>query len=326
MIETDVLIVGGGPAGAACAWQLRRHHIDCLVLDQAAFPRFKPCAGWMSPEAVQTIRLEQEGYPHGLTVIDRFHFSLRGVRFSIHARQYAIRRVEFDDWLLKSAGVPVYQHSVRSIVQSGGRYIIDGEYAGKYLVGAGGTYCPVYRTFFKERAPRPRAALVAAQEEEFLYPYTDSACYLWFMENQLPGYAWYVPKAGGYLNVGVGGLAEPMKASGISLKQHWERLVRQLEEIGLVRGHAYTPSAHSYYLRRAPAAVQLGGAYLAGDAAGLATSDLGEGIGAALRSGQLAADAIALGSPYTPKTLRSLQRYSLLSFARAMLDHPFLED
>ena len=321
MIETEVMIVGGGPAGASCAWQLRRHHIDCLVLDQAAFPRFKPCAGWMSPEAIQTIHLDQAAYPHGLTTIDQFKFSVRGVRFNIRARQYAIRRVELDDWLLQQAGVPVYQHAVKSIVMEGGRYIIDGQYAAKYLVGAGGTYCPVYRTLFRPSAPRPRETLIAAQEEEFAYPYSDSACWLWFLENRLPGYAWYVPKANGYVNVGIGGLAEQIKTSGISLKEQWDRLVDQLDKLGLVRGHDYAPSAHSYYLRRGSGSIQQGNAFLVGDAAGLATSDLGEGIGAGLRSGQLAADAIALKKPYS---VQSIQRHSLWSFGKAWLDYPFL--
>jgi len=37
MIDTEVLIVGGGPAGSACAWRLKQHGFDCLVLDQRSF-------------------------------------------------------------------------------------------------------------------------------------------------------------------------------------------------------------------------------------------------------------------------------------------------
>ena len=39
--------------GASCFCQLKRHHLDCLVLDKARFPLSRPCAGWMSPEAVR---------------------------------------------------------------------------------------------------------------------------------------------------------------------------------------------------------------------------------------------------------------------------------
>ena len=318
MIETDVIVVGGGPAGASCAWQLKRHHLDCLVLDQARFPRFKPCAGWMSPEAVRYIHLDSAEYPHSFTKIDTFHNSIHGLHLTTHATQYAIRRIEFDNWLLERSGAPVYEHTVKSIVSEGGRYIIDGEYAAKYLVGAGGTYCPVYRTLFKAEDLRSRETLIAAQEDEFEYPYNDADGWLWFFENKLPGYAWYVPKNNGFVNVGVGGMAERMKANGDSLKRHWDLLVKQLDTLGLVRGYDYHPSAHSYYLRRGTEKVRKGNAFLVGDAAGLATSDLGEGIGASLRSGQLAADAIARGGEYS---VRSIPRYSLPSMVGQAMVH-----
>ncbi len=299
MIETEVMIVGGGPAGAACAGRLKQHTIDCLVLDQAHFPRFKPCAGWMSPAAVGYIQLDRADYPYSFTTFKTFKVSIGGIKFTTHTPQYAIRRVEFDDWLLRRSGVPVVEHAVKSIVQEGDRYIVDGEYSAKYLVGAGGTYCPVYRTLFKDGAPKAREALIAATEEEFAYPFTDGDCWLWYFENGLPGYAWYVPKANGFVNVGVGGLAQRMTAHGDNLKRHWTLLTEKLDQLGLVRGHAYQPSAHSYYLRRERAEIRKGNAFLVGDAAGLATADLGEGIGAGIRSGQLAADAIANGSAYS---------------------------
>ena len=52
MERADVLIVGGGPAGSACAAALVAEGRDALVLDAAVFPRDKPCAGWITPEVV----------------------------------------------------------------------------------------------------------------------------------------------------------------------------------------------------------------------------------------------------------------------------------
>ena len=49
--RADVIIVGGGPAGAATAWALARNGADVLVLDRAHFPRAKPCAEYLSPQA-----------------------------------------------------------------------------------------------------------------------------------------------------------------------------------------------------------------------------------------------------------------------------------
>lgn len=47
----DVVVVGGGPAGAATAWALARNGADVLILDRARFPRSKPCAEYLSPQA-----------------------------------------------------------------------------------------------------------------------------------------------------------------------------------------------------------------------------------------------------------------------------------
>ena len=44
---------------------------------------------------------------------------------------------------------------------------------------------------------------------------------------------------------------------------------------------------------------RIGNAFITGDAAGLATRDMCEGIGPAIRSGHRAADAILTGAPYT---------------------------
>lgn len=309
MIRTDVLIVGGGPAGAACAWRLKQSHIDCLVLDQVTFPRFKPCAGWMTPDAVRFIQLDPQDYPHSFTTFDRAHISISGVQLTTRGRQHAIRRIEFDDWLLRRSGAPVQLHTVKSIAQDGDGFVVDGEFSAKYLVGAGGTYCPVYRSLFKSpQSTRTRHALVAAQEDEFAYPFRDPDMRLWYLEDGLPGYAWYVPKQNGYVNVGIGGMAEGLKANNDSLKRHWNLLVQKLDRLGLVRGYTYQPSAHSYYLRQDRTELRKGNAFLVGDAAGLATSDMGEGIGAGIRSGVLAADAIAHGSEYK---VDSVPRYSL---------------
>jgi menaquinone-9 beta-reductase len=51
MIDADVLIVGGGPAGSSVATFLARAGVDVRVVDRAHFPRPKPCAEYLSPEA-----------------------------------------------------------------------------------------------------------------------------------------------------------------------------------------------------------------------------------------------------------------------------------
>jgi len=50
-IDAEVVVVGGGPAGAATAWALAREGADVLVIDRARFPRDKICAEYLSPQA-----------------------------------------------------------------------------------------------------------------------------------------------------------------------------------------------------------------------------------------------------------------------------------
>jgi flavin-dependent dehydrogenase len=305
MKRTEVLIVGGGPAGASCAWALRRQGVPCLILDRVPFPRVKLCAGWIQPEVMQRLDFTPETYPGGLLRFDVLKVAVRGIRLPIPTRQYAIRRVEFDHWLLRRAGVPVEVHHVREIEHTADGYVVDGAYSGRYLVGAGGTHDPVYRTFFQKTSPRASESLIVTQELEFPYDYADGHCYLWFMEHRLPGYSWYVPKAGGYLNVGVGGKAEKLRERDDSIKRHWDLLIRKLRRSGLLDDRPLRPKGHSYYLRRDDGdRVQIDNALLVGDAAGLATVDMGEGIAPAVESGLRAAAAIVSGNAYTVAGIR----------------------
>lgn len=308
--RTDVLIVGGGPAGAACAGVLRENGVDCLVLDKASFPRTKPCAGWITPEIFRHLNLSHADYPHGLTTFRSFRIAFPRVKFKLPVLQFAIRRYEFDEWLLNRSGATVVNHAVKTIVPKNDGYEVDGEFWGKYLVGAGGTHCPVYRTFFQSGAPREAAALIIAQEDEFPWSAPDIQCRLWFFENDLPGYAWFVPKTDGYVNFGIGGLAASLKQKGKTLKQHWDLLRQRLEKEGLLQHYTRTPAGHYYYRRVRPQAVRQENAFLAGDAASLATYDMGEGIRAAIISGQRAARAIIHDAEYD---ISSIPKYSFSS-------------
>ena len=65
MQETDVIIVGGGPAGSTCAGKLRAGGLDVLIVDKAEFPRSKLCSGWITPGVVDDLELDVEDYSRG---------------------------------------------------------------------------------------------------------------------------------------------------------------------------------------------------------------------------------------------------------------------
>jgi flavin-dependent dehydrogenase len=297
MRSVDVLVVGGGPAGSTAAWRLKAAGADVVVLDRDAFPRLKLCAGWITPEVVRDLEIDVAAYPHRFLTFRRMRTRVRGVGFSLPCVQHSIRRFEFDAWLLERSRAEVVRHNVRQIRRDGPDFIVDDQWRARYLIGAGGTSCPVYRTLFRDANPRLRELQAVALEHEFEYDWQDGDCHLWFFDRGLPGYAWYVPKQNGWLNVGVGALAQRLKARGEDIRQHWEHFMRVLGR-RLLRGGAPEPAGYSYYLRGPVDVVRLDNAFITGDAAGLATRDMCEGIGPAVRSGLKAADSILRGADY----------------------------
>lgn len=314
MRDVETIIVGGGPAGSSCAKRLKALGREVLLLDRAPFPRPKLCAGWITPAVVADLDLDLGRYPHRLLAFDQLHFHYRKLHLALPARQYSIRRYEFDHYLLTQSGAEVIHHTVKRIEAVADGYLIDNQFKARYLVGAGGTSCPVYRALFKPRFPRPAPKQIVTLELEFAYQWQDAACHLWFCENRLPGYAWYVPKADGYLNIGIGGFADQIKQRGSDIKQHWSGLARKLQEQGLVSCELL-PSGYSYFLRWPLPQTRLDNAFVIGDAAGLATTDMGEGIGPAVRSGLLAAEAIVDGGDYSRRTIAARNLPTLLGTA-----------
>jgi flavin-dependent dehydrogenase len=246
---------------------------------------------------VQDLELKVSSYPHGFLTFRRLHWHLKGLHLPVPSVQHSIRRFEFDAWLLQRSGSRFEQHTVKEIVPDGDGYLIDGTFRCRYLIGSGGTSCPVYRALFREALPRARGLQTVTLELEFPYEWRDPDCHLWFFEHGLPGYSWYVPKAQGWLNVGVGGMASRLKERGQDIWQHWRQLAEKLERRFGIRIPT-DPTGYSYYVRGPLATPRVGNAFLTGDAAGLATRDLCEGIGPAIRSGQRAAAAIVSGTTY----------------------------
>jgi flavin-dependent dehydrogenase len=163
MQTCDVLIVGGGPAGSACAWRLKRHGVDVLVMDRAVFPRDKVCAGWITPQVVSALDLDLADYARDrvLQPISGFRTGpMRGrlleIRFD-DVVSYAIRRWEFDHYLLQRSGARLSTgKAVAGLEREAGGWIVNGTVCTPMLVGAGGHNSPVARHLAAKRPRRHR--------------------------------------------------------------------------------------------------------------------------------------------------------------------------
>src|SRR5205823_8819624 len=159
--RAQVVIVGGGPAGSALAFALARSGVSVTVLDRAHFPRSKPCAEYLSPQASRILasmgvldEVERSGAaqlagmviraPNGTRVIGEFAgCSVKGFR----DRGLSVRREILDAILLRAArdaGAEVREavHVVDVVRDATGRACgvrtVDGEIRADLVVGADG--------------------------------------------------------------------------------------------------------------------------------------------------------------------------------------------
>jgi len=305
-MKPDVVVGGGGPAGSTVAWRLARAGCRVELLDAASFPRVKLCAGWITPAVLRDLELVPAAYPHTIQPFRAVSVAVGEAEYETrwdHVASYGIVRAEFDTFLLRraeAAGVRVREGvRVRGVeVDRDGVEIAtdDGPIATDIVVGAGGHGCPVARAL---GASDEAEDVVVTQESETALG-TDRlraltprhGCPELIAEPDFRGYGWYFTK-GDFLNVGVGALG------GAPVRRRLERLLARLRAAGrLPDGVSLTPfRGHAYAIRRRRARRLAGTRFaLVGDAAGLARDVSGEGIGPAVRSALLAADAITTGT------------------------------
>jgi flavin-dependent dehydrogenase len=133
-------------------------------------------------------------------------------------------------------------------------------------------------------------------EKEFAYPARDDACHLYFFRRGLIGYAWVVPKGDGFVNIGLGGKSKYFRSSGTKIHDHFRKFLADLvgeQKLDAATAEGLDETGHPYFLFSMRAGeIKRDNAFLIGDAAGLATIDLGEGIGPAVESGLMAAREI----------------------------------
>lgn len=141
--STQVVVVGGGPAGAATAWHCAQLGLDVTLVDRAAFPRSKPCAEYVSPEGARILSamgaletLETQAAPlTGMIVNAPSGKQIRGEFIARHGfrgfrdRGLGITRMVLDATLLESAraaGVRVIERAKVTDVARDGRGTVTG--------------------------------------------------------------------------------------------------------------------------------------------------------------------------------------------------------
>ena len=172
MDACDILIAGGGPAGASCARKLRQAGLDVVVMDKATFPRDKVCAGWITPQVVEDLEIDVEDYRRTRTFqpITGFRVGLIGEDAMIEVTydepvSFGIRRCEFDHYLLQRSNARLLLGQPASTIRrEGAEWIVNDVIRSKMLVGAGGHFCPVARLLKDDSQSSP---VIAAQEAEF---------------------------------------------------------------------------------------------------------------------------------------------------------------
>ena len=80
ILNTDVLILGAGPGGAATALFLAKENIPCIVVDKAVFPRDKICGDALSGKVVEILNRYDRSFVEKLS-LDPIQLNCWGVTF-----------------------------------------------------------------------------------------------------------------------------------------------------------------------------------------------------------------------------------------------------
>jgi geranylgeranyl reductase family protein len=307
--QRDLLIIGGGPAGAAAAIRAARAGASVTVFEKGAPGRDKICGDGLTPRAVRAldelgVSLEGAHRIDGLRMIAN-----RTVRqlewpgiapFPPHGAVWPRRRLDARlmelaeqagaELLWNQEALPEMDGDRVTGVSAGGR-----RWSAPMVVVATGAPGQVARMLGAERDPDEPFGLAIrtyAATPRHAERYLEACLTLRDEAGvAVPGYGWMFPCGDGTVNIGVGALSTMKGFKSLNLNRlqdSYRALVQRDWDLGpdLERPRAWRLPMSSVR-RHGPGWVAIG------DAAGLVNPMNGEGIDYGLESGMLAADLFA---------------------------------
>ncbi len=286
----DVAIIGGGPAGSSCAAFCALAGLRALVLEREKFPREKVCGDCLNPSCWSV--LERFGVSQQVRNLP--HSRLDSVGFiAIDGNEvvvdlpigddceFSLKRSLFDDLLLKRArdlGAHVREGTTVTALANSGNWKIEtagGEsFSARTLVGADGRNSTVAR--LRNLLPRPTRERVALQAHIPLPRNFGRRVVLQFLQE---GYSGQAPVNESELNLCLVGAPPTISKLRKWAERHFEITPDQPWRTITPLTRSPVPCAHENLL-------------FIGDAARVVEPFTGEGIYYALRSGELAANAL----------------------------------
>jgi geranylgeranyl reductase family protein len=314
--QTDVLVVGAGPAGSAAAAWAARAGLDTLLVDAAVFPRDKTCGDGLTPRAIHELQLL------GLEDWLRAHTVNRGLRAhgfgqtlllpwpggSLPDWGSAVARTELDDHLrttaIKAGATAIDGARAVDVRLENGRVAAvtfrrDGrpfEIACRRLVVADGVRSPLGKLLGREwhkdtvYAVAGRSYVASSASDD---PWISSHLELRGEDDEiLSGYGWIFPLGTGEVNLGVGTLATQKRPAQVAIRPLMQRYADQRRSDFGLSGDLRAPT--SALLPMGGAVSQVAGPNwaLIGDAAACVNPLNGEGIDYGLETGRLVVEVM----------------------------------
>jgi menaquinone-9 beta-reductase len=322
-LETKAIIIGAGPAGAGTSIYLTKAGIPHIIIEKDVFPRDKVCGDACSsrtafvlrkanPDWLQEIFDKSEQFKPtagGLFVTDDKYLSIAFNSKHLPQGQtagFTTRRLVFDQFLFEKLPSPyatIYQNaSVNSIERNDGVVKVTFAQKGEQyevtaplIIGADGDKSLVRKQFLNNHAASKTFCVALRTYYTGVSELKENHIELHYLPEILPGYFWIFQLADGTANVGLGMLSDWIRKKKINLR---EVMLRAIENNPHLRDRfanaKRVDKIQGWGIPMCMKRQTVSGDrfMLTGDAAGLVDAFTGEGIGNALYSGMLAADAI----------------------------------